>query len=198
MKRCTADQTGRLLMTHQHKNKFRGALWWAMLCAAFMMVLAFTSPRAALAQQADAIVANLDGGKITLKVNNTTVVKTTRPYKRVSVGQPDVADFNAIAPTSILLTAKKPGTTQLIIWDDQERSQVIDVNVAMDLEALKDSLKAAFPNSRIEAAYSGGSIVLRGQVADLDAADHAVQIAAPFGGKVVNMLEVAGGQQVML
>src|SRR5438874_13431687 len=103
MKRCTADQTGRLVMTHQIKDKLRGTLWVAMLSAALMMVLAFTSPRAAFAQQApDAIVANLDGGKITLKVNNTTVVKTTRPYKRVSVGQPDVADFNAIAPTSIL------------------------------------------------------------------------------------------------
>src|SRR6266568_5048191 len=105
MKRCTADQTGRLLMTHQIQNKLRGALWVAMLCAAFMMVLAFTSPRAAFAEQpAEAIVANLDGGKIGMKVNSTTVVKTTRPYKRVSVGQPDVADFNAIAPTSILLT----------------------------------------------------------------------------------------------
>jgi len=186
-------------MIHQISNKMRSALWVAMLCAAFMMVLAFTSPRAAFAQQAnDAIVANLDGGKISLKANNTTVVKTIRPYKRVSVGQPDVADFNAIAPTSILLTAKKPGTTQLIIWDDQERSQVIDVNVAMDLEALKDSLKAAFPNSKIDATYSGGSILLRGQVTDLDAADHAVQIATPYAGKVVNMLEVAGGQQVML
>src|SRR5205814_7413681 len=98
----------------------------------------------------------------------------------------------------ILLTAKKPGTTQLIIWDDQERSQVIDVNVAMDLDALKDSLKAAFPNSHIDATFSGGSIVLRGQITDLDSAEHAVQIATPFAGKVVNMLEVAGGQQVML
>src|SRR5882762_5799317 len=188
----------RRLMAHQNTNKIRGCLWLMTLCAAFMIVLAFTSPRAAFAQQADAIVVNVDGGKINIKVNSTTVVKTVRPYKRVSVGQPDVADFNAIAPTSILLTAKKPGATQLIIWDDQERSQVIDVNVAMDLEALKDSLKAAFPDAKIDVAYSGGAILLRGQVTDLDAADHAVQIATPFAGKVVNMLEVAGGQQVML
>ncbi|HEV8605735.1 MAG TPA: type II and III secretion system protein family protein [Tepidisphaeraceae bacterium] len=186
-------------MIHQSKTRIRGCLWLAMLCAAFMMVLAFTAPRAAIAQQAaDAIVANADGGKVTLKVNNTTVVKTVRPYKRVSVGQPEIADFNAIAPTSILLTAKKPGTTQLIIWDEQERSQILDVNVTMDLDALKDQYKLAFPNAKIDVAYSGGTILLRGQVADLDAADHAVQIATPYAGKVVNMLEVAGGQQVML
>src|SRR6266699_2166061 len=165
----------RRLMAHQNRNKIRGCLWLMTLCAAFMMVLAFASPRAAFAQQADAIVSNLDGGKINIKVNSTTVVKTVRPYKRVSVGQPDVADFNAIAPTSILLTAKKPGTTQLIIWDDQERSQIMDVIVAMDLDALKDQYKLAFPNAKIDVGYSNGTVILRGQVADLDAADHAVQ-----------------------
>src|SRR5204863_477312 len=51
-------------MTHQNRNQLRGAVWIAMLCAAFMMVLAFASPRAAFAQQADAIVANPDGGKV--------------------------------------------------------------------------------------------------------------------------------------
>ena len=39
-------------MTHQIKDKLRGTLWVAMLSAALMMVLAFTSPRAAFAQQA--------------------------------------------------------------------------------------------------------------------------------------------------
>ena len=185
-------------MTHQNRTKLRGCLWLMMLCAAFMVALALASPRAFAQQAGDAIVTNVDGGKVSIKVNNTTVVKTARPYKRVSVGQPDVADFNAIAPTSILLTAKKPGTTQLIVWDEQERSQVIDVNVLMDLEALKDSLKAAFPDGKIDVAYSSGTVVLRGQVSNLDDADHAAQIATPFAGKVVNMLEVAGGQQVML
>src|SRR5881392_650884 len=118
-------------MTHKIKNTIQSA-------ALMILLIILLAPKFSLAQAAaDNIIANFDGGKINLKVNSTTVVKTVRPYKRVSVGQPDVADFNAIAPTSILLTAKKPGTTQLIIWDDQERSQVIDVNVAMDLEALK-------------------------------------------------------------
>ncbi len=179
-------------MTDKNKNKIQTAALILLLVIA--LVPGFSFAQAA----ADNIIANFDGGKISLKVNSTTVVKTVRPYKRVSVGQPDVADFNAIAPTSILLTAKKPGTTQLIIWDDQEHSQIMDVNVLMDLEALKDQYKLAFPNSKIDVGFSNNTIVLRGQVNDLDAADHAVQIATPFAGKVVNMLEVSGGQQVML
>ena len=34
------------------------------------------------------------------------------------------ADFNTIGDTTILLTAKKAGSTQLIVWDDAERSEI--------------------------------------------------------------------------
>src|ERR1041384_2997998 len=64
-------------------------------------------------------------GKIRLRLNKSAVVTTKVPYKRVNVSQPDVADLNLIGPESILLTAKKPGTTQMIIWDDANRSQVV-------------------------------------------------------------------------
>src|SRR5256885_14634356 len=144
-------------MTDKNKNKIQTAALITLLIIALV-------PKLSLAQADNPIIANFDGGKISLKVNSTPVVKTVRPYKRVSVGQPDVADFNAIAPTSILLTAKKPGTTQLIIWDDQERSQIMDVNVAMDLDALKDQYKLAFPNSKIDVGFSNNTIILRGQI----------------------------------
>jgi pilus assembly protein CpaC len=199
-------------MTDQNKSKFRGGLAIAVLCGAFLIAPTGISSRATFAQQAapanapvqpaagmvNDLIVNANGAQIKLKVNNTTVVKTTRAYKRVSIGQPDIADFNPIAPTSILLTAKKPGTTQLIMWDEQERSQLMDIVVSMDLEGLRDELKTAFPNAKIEVGHSNNTVILRGQVPDLDSADHAAQIAAPFAGKVVNMLEIAGGQQVML
>ena len=33
-------------MTQQNKRKIRGCLWLMMVCAAFMLALAFASPRA--------------------------------------------------------------------------------------------------------------------------------------------------------
>src|SRR4051812_29295647 len=70
-------------------------------------------------------------GKVQLIMNKTTVLTTARPYKSVSVGAPDVADVTPVSPTNILLTAKKPGTTQVIVWDENNKTQVMDVNVAM-------------------------------------------------------------------
>src|SRR3954462_3663543 len=60
-------------------------------------------------------------GKVALMSNKTTVVTTARPYKSVSIGQPEVADVTPVSPTNILVTAKRPGATQLVVWDDQNR-----------------------------------------------------------------------------
>ena len=100
----------------------------------------------------------VDGGTISLVANRSTVLKTRVPFKNVSIAQPEVADVNLVGPTDILITAKKPGTTQLIIWDDENRSQVIDVNVTFDLQALQDQLAEMFPDSRIRVASLNGTI----------------------------------------
>src|SRR5688572_15958181 len=55
--------------------------------------------------------------KLALMVNRSLVVTTKLPYKTVNVANPDVVDFNRVDDYQILLTAKRPGTTQLMIWD---------------------------------------------------------------------------------
>ena len=137
-------------------------------------------------------------GSISLMLDKSTVLTTAEPYKRVSVSQPEVADVNLVGPASILLTAKKPGTTQLIIWNDDNRSQVIDVNVGFDVEALRRQLKEMFPGTDINVTVANGTIALRGRVPNVQAAEQAVEIASPYAPKVLNFLEISGGQQVML
>lgn len=144
------------------------------------------------------ITTGLQNGKIVVTTNKSRVLGTDRPYKRVSVSQPDVADVNLLGPKSILLTAKKAGATQLIVWDDQDRAQVVDVTVNADLEALNAQLKEMLPKSDIQVSSANGSIALRGTVSSLDVAKQAVQIATPYSKHVLDFLQVAGGQQVML
>jgi len=63
---------------------------------------------------------------------------------------------------------------------------------------LRRSLAQLFPGSNITAEEAMGTITLHGQVRDLETASQAGQLAAPYGSKVLNLLEIAGGQQVML
>jgi pilus assembly protein CpaC len=183
-----------------------------LIVATAAMVSVFATMRvggsAAAAEQPAAMGASKGGdivadgissdGQLHLSVNKTAVISTKVPYKRVSVGQPEIADVNPIGPGNILVTAKKVGTTQLIIWDDSDRSQVIDVTVDFDLQALTDEMKTMFPDSKIEITSLNGAIALRGHVPTLQASDQALAIASPYSQKVLNFLEISGGQQVLL
>ena len=110
---------------------------------------ATTQPAAAPAVRGNKLIA--DGvdqnGRVSLTVNKTMVITTTQPYKQLSVGSPDIADVNPIGPNNILVTAKKTGATQLIVWDDQNHSQVADIVVNMDLVSLQAELNAMLPGA---------------------------------------------------
>lgn len=177
------------------------------LAAAVLMLLLLCGAAAAQVEPAPAqgrTTGNLiqdglsDDGQLRLTVNKSVVVTTRAAYKQVSIGQPDIADVNMIGPNNILVTAKSAGTTQLIVWDDDNRSQVVDVVVEFDLRSLHDMLRTMFPDARIEAAAVGNAIALRGQVPNLEVAEQAVAVASPHGERVLNFLEISGGQQVML
>ena len=161
---------------------------------------ATTRPATAAPAAANRLVADgLDAdGKVRVTVNKTVVLTTTQPYKQVSVGSPDIADVNLIGPQNILVTAKKAGSTQLILWDDNNRSQVADVIVGMDLEALQTELNTAFPGSKITVTAMNSSLALKGTAPDLKTAEQAATMAAAYSPRVMNMIEVAGGQQVLL
>jgi pilus assembly protein CpaC len=137
-------------------------------------------------------------GAVNLLTNRSTVVKTRVPYKSVSIAQPDVADINLVGPQDILITAKKPGITQLIVWDDEDRSQTVEVVVTFDIQALQEQMREVFPDAKIEVVNLNGSLALRGRVPNVQVAEQAGELAAPYGQKVLNFLEVSGGQQIML
>jgi pilus assembly protein CpaC len=140
----------------------------------------------------------LTEGRVKLMINRSVVLTTKAPYKRVSVGNPEIADVNTIGPSNILLTAKKPGNTQLIVWDDQDRSQVVEVNVDFDVVSLQDQLRKMFPGTSIEVSQLNGAIALSGRVPNLMVAEQATAAASPYSQKVLNFMTVAGTKQVML
>jgi pilus assembly protein CpaC len=137
-------------------------------------------------------------GSVRLLVNKSTTLITSRPYKRISVGQPDIAEVNGIGPTRILVTGKKAGATQIIVWDEDDNSQQIDVLVQANLLALRSLYERLLPGSQIDVIDNDGTIALTGQVPNHTTADQAPALASGYGNKVLNLLEVAGGQQVML
>jgi pilus assembly protein CpaC len=146
--------------------------------------------------QAKLVTTGLDaGGGLTLSVNRTTELKATAPVKRVSVAQPEIADIQPFADNLLLVTAKKAGSTQVILWDENNQSQSIDVNVEIPLEQLKDLISKLAPGSNVELSIANDTIVLRGQAPNLTVAKQIGDVAGAYG-KTQNFIQVAGGQTV--
>jgi pilus assembly protein CpaC len=195
----------------QKPNARRGLLARTVLATTLALsgvALAQTSPTSqptVIANQAGGvqmIASGLDpsGGKITLSANQSRLIKLSGPVRTIDVTQPDAVMAKVVSPTDVMLTGKKPGTSQLVLWDDAGRSQSVDVVVTADLAALTEEIKKALPDADVQLSVANGAVVLRGRVPDVQTAEQVAQIAAPYSGTVkpINLLEIGGGQQIML
>jgi pilus assembly protein CpaC len=138
-------------------------------------------------------------GTLHLAVGKTTIINLRRMYKTIDVGDNQVIawNINKNDPSSFLVTAKKPGTTAILILDDDNHSSVISVVVDPDLALLERQIKLSFPASSVTVSPLNDSIALRGQVPSVSVAEQVVEMASTYA-KVHNFLEISGGQQVML
>ncbi|MCC6240268.1 MAG: type II and III secretion system protein family protein [Phycisphaerales bacterium] len=137
-------------------------------------------------------------GAVRVMLNKSQVLQTRVPYKRISVAQPEIADVNPLGPTTLLVTGKKVGATQIIVWDDQDRNQVMDVVIGFDLAELQEQLNKSFPGAKIEASTTGDNVLLKGRVPNLQVSEQAKMLASGYSDKVMDFTEISGGQQVML
>jgi len=160
-------------------------------------------------------------------VGHVVVLPLPEPVSRVVVGDPRVADYRLISRTELYVLGKSVGTTNFLLWRQSGPPVSLTVKVGADLAPLAESLKTALPRELdIELTMASGSVVLRGSVADIGAADAALQLAQaytrqlnrylassaggsassgapPAGGasgqsQVINLLRIRDAQQVML
>ena len=163
---------------------------------------------------------------LSVPLYKSRVVSLDAPAKRVSVGNPEIADILILRSTQLYVLGKDLGTTNVLLWDSSDRLiGTVSVEVTHDLQALKAKLHSLMPNEGISVYSAQRNIVLAGRVSNVGNMNAAIRIAegyfkesegsAPGSGegatqfaaknvaedtvgKVINMLSVGGAQQVML
>lgn len=129
--------------------------------------------------------------------------------KKVKVDDDKVVQVDVTSPREVVLHAKSVGSTVVVILDKSGQTAVMDVRVvgvttAMNASSLQAKLQQIMPNEKgITVSTAADSLVLSGTVADAVKVDKAMALAEAYGGKdkdkkVINMLQVAAPQQVML
>lgn len=129
-----------------------------------------------------------------IRVGRTFSLNARGRVTRIYIGNPAVLDSYTVSPKQVLLTAKAPGISSVVLWDDSNRSESYMVSADIDLADLRSSLAHALPNEAVAAQASEGRVVLTGTVSTRAAADAAVKLANLFSKDVVDSLVVNSAQ----
>ena len=140
--------------------------------------------------------------RLTLSLDKAAVVQLDADARDVLVSNPDMVDAVVRTPRRIFLLATKIGQTNAFFFGaDGKQILALDIRVEKDVLDLSGLMKASLPNSSIAVQAMNDNIVLTGSVNSALESTRAADLAARFAGdpkKVINMLSVAGGAQVML
>lgn len=140
--------------------------------------------------------------RMTLPLDKAAMVELDVDARDVMVSNPELVDAIVRTPRRIFLLATKVGQTNAFFFDAQGKQILsLDIRVEKDVVDLGSLMKAAMPNSSIQVQALNDNIVLTGQVASALEASRAADLAAKFTGdpkKVMNMIGITAGQQVML
>ena len=142
------------------------------VCAAF-------SQHAAFGQQVE---------ELKLTVGKSIVLDYPTDIRQISTTDPAVIDTMAVTTREMLLSAKAPGTSTIIVWSKSGQRSIYAINVEQNLEPLRRLLKETFPKEDIQIQSTRDSLSLTGRVSSKDIGDRAVAMVSPFAKTVVNYL----------
>jgi pilus assembly protein CpaC len=170
----------------------------AGLTAALIVIMVVPSAaQAPLAARASNAVAAMPVERIDLLVGRSTVLRTGRPIKRVSLPKPEIADAMVTSPNEVLVHGKMPGTISLLVWGDNGDITTYDVVVRRDLSELEQRVRQLFPGEPILVSSNGDDVVLSGVVSSKYVVDKATSLATGYVEKADNVVNLLRQQEGM-
>jgi pilus assembly protein CpaC len=140
--------------------------------------------------------AEQPAGELSLFVGKTQIVGSYAPIESVSVGFGEVAEVQAVSPHEVMVNAKAPGSTSMIIWQQGGGKLLFDVNVRPNpfvadsrVDNVRREIAQELPGQDIAVSSENDAIFLRGTARDLLSVQRAALIAST-AGKVVNLMYV--------
>lgn len=140
--------------------------------------------------------------ELRLPVGKSQIIRSNDALDQVVIGNPEVADIKLLTSHQVLILGIKPGHTNLVFKN--KRSDLValmDVVVGYDLAGIKRKLYEVLPaETGLEVRGSNDSVIVSGLISDTRSMEKALAVARSYvpDKKVVNLLQVGGGHQVML
>lgn len=177
------------------------------ILAAVVACAWLTAPLAARAEGGGSMIkVDLAGGsqtqQLTLPSGRSAVVDLPVDARDVLVSNPAVAQAVLRTPRRIFVMGMKSGVTDAMFFDATgRRILALNIHVEQNTSALAQTINRVVPGAQVHVDALNSSVILSGTVMSLADADKAVQIARAAVDKpeaVLNMIGIAGQDQVML
>lgn len=160
-----------------------------LMAAAIAAFLGFSLPALSSAQPDQVRKVYLqvgEDGHYDVPLYKAGVIEMPRPVKRISVGNPGIADILLLRSKELYVLGKALGTTNIVLWDNEDRIfATLMVQVTHDLDSLKVRLHQLLPDEKIKVHSAQERIILSGQVSSLDKLNAAKELATSFLPKCV-------------
>jgi len=111
---------------------------------------------------------------------------------RVVVAEPKIADAIVVSPREVMVTAKGPGRTTVVVWDSRGEPLRYDVDVSKDMADWENFRQQILENAAgdpVSVTGTGETIVLAGQVKSAEEAKRLAGLAQTRAHTVVNLLQ---------
>jgi pilus assembly protein CpaC len=173
----------------------------AALTALLMAAVALNASAVrAQGYESESVVRKITGAseKLELTTNSSRILTLGKNVPRVQVNNPELVAVTPLSAKDVQISAKKPGVTQVNLWDEDGNIHTIDVMIYGDARELSAALQTQFPHSSIRVYRYSESIVLTGFVDRPDHVGPIMRLAEDYAPKVINNINVGGVQQILL
>jgi pilus assembly protein CpaC len=144
--------------------------------------------------------------ELTLGLNKSMIIDLDAPASDLVITNPAIADAVVQTSKRIIFRGIAYGQTNAFVFDrDGNQLLNLEINVETDMTSLHKLIERHVPDGRVSIESINGSILLTGTVDSMAQGDQVERLVTAFLGagedaptKIVNMLDIAAKDQVML
>ena len=129
-----------------------------------------------------------------ITLGRSVTVETKRRLAKIYITNPEILDSYTANPNQVIITAKKTGSSTLLLWDEAGESKTYLFSADLNVESLRTSMRQLLPNDNIEVESREGTITLSGTVGTPAIADSATKLASVYSKDVANSLLINSGR----
>jgi pilus assembly protein CpaC len=142
---------------------------------------------------ASSCLAQTGGARaITLVEGRGELLQFQRDVQKVALAEPKIADAVVLSPREVMVNAKTPGHTTLLIWETGSDPARYEIEVAKDnsdWDSFRTLIQESANGGAVTVTGSGETIVLAGTVKSADDSKRLAGLAQTRAKTVINLLK---------